>query len=74
MFRSKLYLLIAEKEQLDRRKLTQRIVANESGVSTNTICKWMKRDLTMPRVDGETALALCRYFGCTLTDLVEFDY
>src|SRR3990167_4645921 len=72
MFRSRLPILLAEKEHRERRKITQRELAKDTNLARATIASWMSTD-NMPRLDSGTVAALCKYFGCDLEDLVELE-
>lgn len=72
MFRSRLPILIAEKEHRERRKITQVELAKRTGLARATIGSWMST-APMPRLDAGTAMALCEFLSCELYDLVELD-
>lgn len=72
MFRSRLPLLIAQKEYKEQRRISQREIAQEVGLARATVSSWMSPD-GMPRLDAKTAAALCEYLECSLADLVELD-
>lgn len=66
--KNRLLELIQAKQDRERRIITASQIARESGVHRFTINNWLKGDIS--RVDEETAIKLCRYFGCQLSDLV----
>ncbi len=72
MFRSRLSILLAEKEHRERRRITQVDLARETNLSRATISSWMSNE-GMPRLDANSAGALCKFLGCTLSDLVELE-
>ena len=72
MFRSRLRILIAQKENEMRRVITQGEIAEETGLSRATINSWMSHQ-GKPRLDATSAGAICGYLGCELSDLVELE-
>lgn len=72
MFRSRLPILLAEKEHRERRRITQTELKNATQLARGTISSWMSPE-PMPRLDGNTVVALCRYLDCEIGDLVELD-
>lgn len=72
MFRSRLPLFIAQKEYKEQRRISQREIAQDTGLARATISSWMSPD-GMPRLDAKTTAALCDYLDCSLDDLVELD-
>ena len=70
MIRSKLALLRVQKEQLERRKLPYRVIADESGLSTGVLTRLMNDGFD--RVEVGTLNTLCRYFACGVGDLLEY--
>jgi DNA-binding Xre family transcriptional regulator len=72
MFRSRLAILLAEKEHQERRKFSQDQIAKETKLSRATISSWMSSE-GMPRLDAKSARALCEFLDCELEDLVELE-
>lgn len=72
MFRSRLRILIAQKENQMRRIITQGEIAEQTGLSRATINAWMSHN-DMPRLDARSASAICAYLNCELSDLVELE-
>ncbi len=72
MFVSKAALLLAEKELKERRRITQGEIAQVTGLRQPTISTWLG-PRPIKRLDAETVIALCRYFDCGLSDLVDLD-
>jgi len=66
--KNRLFELIQEKQQQERRIISASDVARESGVHRFTINNWLKGDIS--RVDEVTAIKLCQYFKCDLSELV----
>jgi transcriptional regulator with XRE-family HTH domain len=69
MFRSRMPILLAEKEMRDKRRITQREIARETGLARATIGSWMSHE-GMPRLDAGTVKALMDYFDCSIENLV----
>jgi putative transcriptional regulator len=57
---NRLKILIAEKELREKRKLTYRTLAQETGISTATLTLYMSQKAD--RVDLTTLATLCEYF------------
>jgi DNA-binding XRE family transcriptional regulator len=72
MFRSKLPLLVAQKESRERRKITQEEIAEATGLRRPTISAWMSYK-PISRLESNVASVLCAYFDCTIQDLVELE-
>ena len=70
--KNRLLELISQKQVEENRMLTAAQVARESGVHRFTINNWLSGDVA--RVDEVTAMKLCRYFECDLSDLVYIDW
>ena len=69
MVRTRLRILHAEKETREKRSITIRQMAEETGLSTRTI-----QDLRLERAQGiqfATLSTLCKYFGCKIGDVLE---
>lgn len=74
--RTRIHELITKKQadesvQGNRRFLTASIIAQETGLSRNTIKSWIDGDLE--RFEERTIIALCKYFNCTMSDLLYLD-
>jgi putative transcriptional regulator len=65
---NRLKILIAEKEFREKRKLTYRIIAKETGISKATLTLYMSQKAD--RVDLNTVSTLCEYFECQPGDLL----
>lgn len=72
MIYSKLNILIAEKENRDRKRITHRTLANATGLSTATIWKLASYN-PINRIDGSTLSALCEFFDCTVGDILVYE-
>ena len=64
--------LIAEKERNEKRDISYRVIAAETGISTATIVKLASWD-GIKRIDASTIEALCNFFNCTVGDLLVYD-
>ncbi len=65
---NRLKVLIAEKELREKRKLTYRTIAEETGLSIGTLTVYMTQRVN--RFDGSTIETLCDYFGVQPGDLL----
>ncbi len=72
MLRSKMPLLVAQKEAKERRRITQQEIADSTGLRRATISAWINWG-EFKRLDADVIIALCNYFQCSLEDLVEID-
>ncbi len=70
MIRSNLDLLRVQKERRDGDKLPYRVIGERTGLSPSTLVRLMNNDFD--RVDVGTLDALCRFFECSLCDLLEY--
>lgn len=70
MIRSRLKRLRLEKEEREGRKLSYRVIAEETGLSEGVILRINNSAFT--KISTETLEKLCSYFGCTVGDLLEF--
>jgi putative transcriptional regulator len=63
--------LLEEKEKREGRRISYRKIAEETGISKTSVESWMTSSAT--QYQQEQMLALCRYFGCTVGDLLQID-
>jgi len=70
MFKSKLPALIGEFQRVNNRLISQNDIAKATGLSRGTINKWANPNEEIGYLDPDIAFKLCRYFECTLNDLV----
>lgn len=68
-FRARLKQLALQKSVERGDTLTQRDLAQESGVSLATVSRLYTN--AFDRIDADTVARLTAYFGCTLNDLIE---
>jgi putative transcriptional regulator len=66
---SHLKRVVAEKEIRERRSLTIRTIAAESGASRTTVQRLLNN--SMKRVPLEDLGALCTYFDCGVEDILK---
>jgi putative transcriptional regulator len=69
--RNRLKILIAEKEMKEKRRLTYRTIAKETGISTSTLSAYINQSIESYAVP--TLEALCKYFNCTPGDIIVFE-
>lgn len=60
--------LLSIKERREGRRITQRVAAEEIGVTTVTIGRYARNEVE--RYDESTILAMCKYLGCTLGEFL----
>ena len=65
---NRLKVLIAEKELREKRKITYRTLADETGISTTTLTLYMSQKAD--RVDLRTLQTFCEYFGVQPGDIL----
>ncbi len=68
---SKMKLLVAERELRERRRLSVRIITEESGASRSTVERLLNN--TIKRVPLDELGALCRYFNCDVGDILHME-
>jgi DNA-binding Xre family transcriptional regulator len=68
-FKSNLKRLILKKSFEMGEPLTQKEIAEATGLSLPTIARWYKGDVD--RLEAETVVKLMTYFECEFDDLVE---
>lgn len=59
------------RELMARQKMTNRKLAQLTGMHENSISHLKKQD-TLPEIGGETLEKLCRALMCTPSDLIEY--
>lgn len=69
MIYCKLKQLIAEKEFREKRKITYKVIQEETGLSSTTIAKLLSYK-GVQRIDGSTLDRLCEFFGCQVGDIL----
>jgi DNA-binding Xre family transcriptional regulator len=73
VIRCRLRYLLAQKSEAERRKkpYTQRQLSELTGLSTNIINRYINDDFE--RIDKSTVDAFCRFLGCGVGDLLEYE-
>jgi putative transcriptional regulator len=71
MIKSKLKVLIAQREIATRRKITYESLAAEVGLSKNTLNRLAEGQTD--RIDFLTLDKLCRYFRCDVGDVLAYE-
>jgi len=69
--RNRILILVTEKERNLGRRITQKEIAQNIGVSEQLIGRWMKNKVK--QFDGETIEKLCAYFNCDVGELLYID-
>jgi putative transcriptional regulator len=69
--KTRLKILIAEKEVKENRKLTLRTISEEAGVSTNSLTAYNNQDVV--RFDAPVLEAFCKYFNCGVGDILFYE-
>ena len=67
---NRLKVLLAEKELREDRKLTYRLVAQETGLAIGTLTEYMTQRVR--RFDKSTLETLCEYLACDVGDLLKY--
>jgi len=70
MIRSRLSVLLAEKGHREERKITYRVVSEETRLSQGVLVRLNSNNFG--RVDAATLNALCEYLGCGVGDLLVY--
>jgi transcriptional regulator with XRE-family HTH domain len=60
--------LLARKERHEGRRITQRTAAEETGLTTVTIGRYARNEVS--RYDEPILLILCNYLGCTIGEFL----
>lgn len=66
--RSRMRVLMAEKSLREKRKITLTTVAEETQLAKQTVIKMARHEVA--QIKGDTIVTLCKYFGCTVGDLL----
>lgn len=62
-------ILLSQKEVQEQRHISLLEVHNLTGINWRTLQSWSNNKVT--RFDSSILIALCEYFECELTDLIE---
>ncbi len=68
---SRMKLLVAERELRERRRISVRIIIEESGASRSTVERLLNN--TIKRVPLDDLGALCRYLNCEVGDILHME-
>jgi transcriptional regulator with XRE-family HTH domain len=68
-FRARIEQLTLQKSAERGSRISQKELAEESGVPLPTLTRWYNKEFE--RIDADTVLKLKKYFGCTLDELIE---
>lgn len=60
--------LLARKERIEDRKITRRVMAEETGISLSSVQAWANNTVT--RYDAEQIATFCQYLDCGVNDLI----
>ena len=60
--------LLARKMRLEKRSISRRDVARETGISITSIQNWATNSIK--RFDSDQIVAFCHYFDCGIDDLL----
>lgn len=60
--------LLAQKRRRDKKRWTYREISQETGITTTTLSRFAQQKHDM--YDGETIAKLCKFFNCTIGDLL----
>lgn len=64
--------LLALKEAKEGRRYLQTDIAKETGLTENTVSRWMNKT-DLQRVDDKVLIALCDFLRCDVADLLFID-
>jgi DNA-binding Xre family transcriptional regulator len=66
--RNRFLVLLHEKERKLDRRITQKEIAQETGISAHTIGSWVRNEVT--KFEAPILARLCEYFECQVGDLL----
>jgi len=69
--RSRLPILVAERQITTGKKITQKDIAIQTDLNESVVSRLMNAD-DVQRIEAATAAAICEYFDCDLGDLFTF--
>jgi DNA-binding Xre family transcriptional regulator len=70
MVTSNFSVLLARKEQREKKNIPISEVSRETGISRRALQQWANNTIT--RFDAPILSALCKYFDCKVGDLLEY--
>lgn len=68
MIQNRFKELLARKERVERRKITRRQIAAETGISLSSVQNWASN--SVKRFDASHITTFCKYFGCGIGELL----
>jgi DNA-binding Xre family transcriptional regulator len=66
--RNRFLELLAQKEMQEGRRIRNKEIAEEVGVTEHTVARWLKNDVT--KIDVPVLEGFCNYFDCDIGDLL----
>lgn len=69
--KNRFLILLAQKEQREGRRIRNKEIAKELGVTEHTVARWMKNEVG--KIDIPVLVAFCDYFNCDVGDLLYLD-
>jgi transcriptional regulator with XRE-family HTH domain len=66
--------LLAEKESVERRRITQDEIADATGLRRATVSKWMSPKTKFKMIDSEAWTKLARFLGVPPEKMLHVDY
>lgn len=71
--RSRLKVLIAQKEVEKGSPIRQGEIATATGLNEHTISRWMRPE-PFARIETDAAVKLCKFLGCEIGELLYIDW
>lgn len=68
MIKNNFKVLLAKKEVHENRRITYRVISEETGLSTTTLTSYAKQNVK--HYAASTLEAMCTFFGCDVGDLI----
>lgn len=72
--RSNMKVLLAERESVERRRITQDEIAEATGLRRATISKWMSPKTEFKMIDSEALTKLAQYMNVPFDKLLSVEY
>jgi putative transcriptional regulator len=69
--RNRFFHLLSEKERQLGRRITNKEIAQATGISAHTIGSWFRNEVT--KFEAPIVERLCDYFDCDLGELLYFE-
>lgn len=71
--RSRLRDLVLDKERREGRRIQQREIAEQTGLTEATVSKWMDPFRSFTQLRSDAVISLCRWVPCTYNDLLTME-